>query len=84
MQPSVKLQIFGYCLHPLPDPVADDQEKEAPTPEVRGKRIVELLFVDLRVNRPHHLEQWVAVARLRRWLASRCTSDEDQRLSSLA
>jgi len=62
MQSGVKLQIFGYCLHPLPDPVADDEEEEAPTPEVCGKRIVELPFVDLGVNRPHHIEQRVAVA----------------------
>ena len=62
MQSGVKLQIFGYCLHPLPDPVADDEEEEAPTPQVCGKRIVELPFVELRVNRPHHIEQRVAVA----------------------
>jgi hypothetical protein len=37
--------------------VADDQEEEAPTPEVCGERIVELYFVDLRINRPHHLKQ---------------------------
>ena len=62
MQPSVKLQVLGYCFHSLPDPVADDQEEEAPTPEVCGERIVELLFVDLRINRPHHVEQRIAVA----------------------
>src|SRR6202030_4608821 len=39
MQSGVKLLIFGYCLHPLPDPVADDEEEEAPTLEVCGKRI---------------------------------------------
>ena len=62
MQPSVKLQVFGYRLHPLPDPVAHDQEEEAPTPEICGQRIVKMLFVDLRVNRPHHIEQRIAVA----------------------
>ena len=56
------VQIFGYCLHPLSDPVADDQEEEAPTPEVGGKRIVELLFVNVGVNRLHHIEQRVAAA----------------------
>jgi len=57
----VKLQIFGYCLHPLADPVADDQEEEAPTPKVCGERIVELLFVDLGINSLHQIEQRVAV-----------------------
>jgi hypothetical protein len=50
VQPSVKLQVFGYSFHSLPDPVADDKEKEAPTAEVCGERVVELLFVDLTVR----------------------------------
>jgi hypothetical protein len=62
VQPSVKLQLFGYSFHCLPEPVADNKEKEAPTAEVCSERVVELLFVDLRVNRPHHVEQRVAVA----------------------
>ena len=62
VQTSVKLQVFGYSFHSLPDPVADNKEKEAPTAEVCGERVVEPLFVNLRVNRPHHVEQRVAVA----------------------
>jgi hypothetical protein len=37
-QPCVYLQVLGYCFHPLPDSVADDQEEEEPTPEVCGER----------------------------------------------
>jgi hypothetical protein len=62
VQPSVKLQVLGYCFHPLPDSIADDEEEEAPTPEVCGERIVELLFVELRVNRPYYIKKRVAVA----------------------
>jgi hypothetical protein len=57
VQPGVKLQVLGYCFHPFPDPVTDDQEEEAPTPKVCAERIIELSFVDLRVNRPHHIEE---------------------------
>lgn len=56
------LEVFGYRLHSLPDAIADDQEEEAPAPEVGGERIVEALFVDRRVNRPHGIEQRVTVA----------------------
>src|SRR5271156_4787028 len=62
MQPCVCVQVLGYCFHPLADAVADDQEEEAPTPEVCGERIVEPYFVDVAINRPHHLEQRIAVA----------------------
>ena len=62
VQPSVKLQVFGYSFDTLPDPVTHNQEEEPPTAEVCGERIVELLFVDQRISRPHHVEQRVAAA----------------------
>ena len=55
-------EVLGYCFHSLPDAVADDKEEEAPAPEVGGERIVEALFVDRRVNCPHHIKQGVALA----------------------
>lgn len=58
----MRLKVLGYCFHSLPDAVADDQEEEASAPEVGCERIVEALFVDRRVNCPHHIEQRVAVA----------------------
>jgi hypothetical protein len=58
----VYLQVLGYCFNALPDTVADDQQEEAPAPEVCGECIVELSFVDMRINRPHHLKKRVAVA----------------------
>src|SRR5215467_3470385 len=56
------VQVFGYCFDRLSDPVADDQEQEAPPPEVCGERIVELYLVDRGINFTHHLKQWIAVA----------------------
>ena len=58
----MELQVFGYRFHSLPNSVADDQKEETPTPEICSERIVELLFVNFRVNRPHLVKQRVAVA----------------------
>lgn len=56
VQAGVKLQVFGYCFPSLADPVTDNQEEETPTPKVCGEGIVEVLFVDLGVDRPHHFK----------------------------
>jgi hypothetical protein len=51
----VCLEVFGYRLYALPNAVSDDQQQEAPAPKVCGQRIIELDFIEPRVNHPHQV-----------------------------